>query len=879
MPAQKRTRMLIVDDMEMNRTILRDVFAEQFEIIEANTGKEALEIMRSKELSIVLLDNVMPDMDGPELLRIRKNEEKLRTIPVVILSSNDNIEDQVEAFKLNANDYLIKPVNPALASLRIDNIISNHLTMQEYRREREVLMDQVERDQATGLLNKATTESLISQILKNDPEETHALLVIDIDNFKSVNDTDGHAVGDRVIRAIGKLLFSTFRQSDIMGRIGGDEFAVLMVNVKTPQIAQKKAAQLGTRLSQYLDFPISVVPTLSIGYTFSNRVNAFYDVLFRQADEALYDAKRSGKGHARQYGGSGQEPAAQRRRTVLIAEDNNVNRKILAKNLSCDYTVLETANGQEALDILGEKWREVDAIMLDLIMPVMDGFEFLTVVHEIREYSNIPIIVATGNDNPEHESRVLKLGAWDFVTKPYNMEVLKFRLNNAIIRSQLSAFNQLKYLAEFDSLTGIYNKRKFFELTRDMLLANEKQQFIFIRFDLDNFKLINAIFGSLAGDRFLRWLAKKLHEYASAHPLVTYGHIEADVFCVCMPFESRDATRNSIKEVQRFFLEHFEGYRLNPSFGLYVVDDHTMNVESMYDYAILAAKQSKGNYENNYAFFEQTMMDRIERDNELTGQMQKALESGQFVVYYQPKYKAKTNLPCGGEALVRWMHPKEGMIVPCDFIPLFEKNGFITQLDRYVWEQVCKALQKWRLENRPLFPISVNVSRVNFYSDTLIDTFVELTDRYSVDRSLLNLEITESVYAENPKVIAQTVARLQEKGFIVMMDDFGSGYSSLNVLKDLPVDVLKIDMKFLPDQDISRASYIFSSVVHMAKGLKTTVIVEGVETKWQAQLARNNGADYIQGYYYARPMDLTSFEHLNDTASTARKKLFSTIHT
>ena len=442
------------------------------------------------------------------------------------------------------------------------------------------------------------------------------------------------------------------------------------------------------------------------------------------------------------------------------------------------------------------------------------------------------------------------------------MEVLKFRLSNAIIRSQLSAFNQLKYLAEYDSLTGIYNKRKFFEMTRDMLLANEKQEFLFVLLDLDNFKLINAIYGSLAGDRLLRWIARLIHNYASEHPLVTYGHIEADVFCVCVPFRSKQAVCDSVKQAQQFFAQRFENYRLNPSFGLYIVRDTTENVESMYDSAILAARQCKGSYLHNYAFFEERMMHRIERDNELTGQMQQALAQEQLDVYYQPKYSMKTGLPDGGEALVRWKHPQMGTILPGEFIPLFEKNGFISQLDLYVWEQACKLLRERMRNNLPLHPVSVNISRVDFYSGALIPTLLDLTERYEIPHHLLNLEITESAYAENPEVIQKTVAQLQQKSFVLMMDDFGSGYSSLNVLKDLPVDVLKIDMKFLSDRESVRAERILASVVRMAQWLGTTVVVEGVETARQVQLVRENGGDYIQGFYFARPMERERFESL-----------------
>lgn len=238
------------------------------------------------------------------------------------------------------------------------------------------------------------------------------------------------------------------------------------------------------------------------------------------------------------------------------------------------------------------------------------------------------------------------------------------------------------------------------------------------------------------------------------------------------------------------------GYDISGSFGIYVIEDHLMPPDIILDRATLAAKCVKSNSRISYAYYSDEIRRAVETEQRITNEMNSALANDQFVVHLQPKYSLQTNTPVGAEALVRWIHPQRGMVSPGEFIPVFEKNGFITKLDYCVWEKTCKLLRRWIDEGKPLLPISVNVSRVNLYNPMLVDNICELVEKYNIPPRLLNLELTESAYTDNPDVMRLAMEKFQKKGFVIMMDDFGTGYSSLNILKDIAVDVLKIDMRF-----------------------------------------------------------------------------------
>jgi len=552
---------------------------------------------------------------------------------------------------------------------------------------------------------------------------------------------------------------------------------------------------------------------------------------------------------------------------VLIVEDQKINRQILRNMLCLEYEVLEAENGADGLEIL-ERRQKISAILLDVVMPVMDGYTFLTKLKGTA-FSKIPVIVMTGDKDENAEQMTLDLGAWDFISKPYQSKALLTRLKNVIVRSQFYLMRQMKHAYEHDPLTDLYNRNTFFLETRRLLDSCPGESFALVRFDIDHFQIYNSFFGEEEGDRLLLYIAGLLRGVSAQFQPCTYGRIAADVFCVCIPFDRQKIEQYSQKACEELTAYNRE-YRIEPSFGIYAIRDAGENVQAMYDCAMLAAKDCKGKYLAVLSYYQPEMSTNALQEQRIINEMQNALETEQFEVYLQPKYDLKTERPYGAEALIRWKHPEKGMLLPRQFIPVFERNGFIGKVDFYMWEKVCALLRHWLDEGRKPEPISVNISRVNMYNPKLLELLLGLTRKYRIPPSLLPLELTESAYMQNPEVMQATVKSLQQAGFSVMMDDFGSGYSSLNTLKDIPVDVLKIDMNFLSgNADSQRSKCILTSVVRMAGWMSLPVIMEGVETRAQVEFLKDIGCGYAQGYYFAKPMQVSDYEALVEGVSQA----------
>lgn len=549
--------------------------------------------------------------------------------------------------------------------------------------------------------------------------------------------------------------------------------------------------------------------------------------------------------------------------TVLIVDDAKVNRIALRKILSEIYEVIEADNGQEALNLIEKYPNQISAVVLDLIMPVFSGFQFMKVYQQSEEYHSIPVVIATSEGDAKTERECLELGAWDFISKPYDPIIIRFRIGNVIVRSEQQISKELKYRADYDMLTDIYNKTKFFLATKEMLKRNTDKAFVFVRLDIEKFQLINTFFGMAEGDRLLKFIAQEIKKFADRSHVITFGRIEADIFAICMPFRKEEEVINFMQGTRDLFgLYHLE-FDIVPAFGIYIIEDRELSINDMYDKANLAVKRCKGNYIQNYAFYTEEMSEEIVKEQKIVNSMKKALKKDEFVLYLQPKYELQTNTIGGAEVLVRWDSPSKGMISPGEFIPVFERNGFIMKLDFYVWDKTCQLLQKWLKEDRKPYPLSVNISRVSLYNPKLVEVICGLVEKYEIPKELLQLELTESAYTSNPKAIKETMERFQKVGFYILMDDFGSGYSSLNVLKDIAVDILKIDMKFLSDTDNQgRSENILASVVRMAKWLNMPVVAEGVERKEQVSFLRSIGCEYVQGYYFAKPMPIVEYEKL-----------------
>ena len=549
---------------------------------------------------------------------------------------------------------------------------------------------------------------------------------------------------------------------------------------------------------------------------------------------------------------------------ILVIDDSKFHRSALDDMLSDEYDILEAENGKEGLELLKKNYELVVAIILDIIMPVMDGYAFLEEYKKDERFHNIPVIVATTENNIETEIQCLHYGVWDFVPKPFCAEILKFRIMNTIKRSKSNSM-------EHDELSGLYNQQKFFQCVRDLLKHKPNRQYAFIRIDIDRFKVINSFYGSKEGDQLIAFLGKVIRELLLEKENCYYGRINADVFAVCMEYNKEDIGK-ILKEIRASIENYNERYYLQTAAGIYIISDNKMDVSTIYDKATIAANQCKNNYMIHEMIYTKEMDDKVMREQRVINEMELALDNEEFTVYFQPKYDLSKMQPSGAEALVRWKKPDGSMISPADFIPIFESNGFIIKLDYYVWERVCQFIKKSMDAGKDIKPISVNVSRVNLYNPKFLGSIIELVKKYDIPPKYLNLELTESVFSDNAEMMLEAVDFLHDAGFTIFMDDFGSGYSSLNILKDINLDVLKIDMKFLakgPSND--KCEKIIAAVIKMAESLNLPVIAEGVEEQQEVEMLKRLGCDYIQGYYFAKPMPLEEYEKLIEKAAEVFK--------
>jgi len=416
-----------------------------------------------------------------------------------------------------------------------------------------------------------------------------------------------------------------------------------------------------------------------------------------------------------------------------------------------------------------------------------------------------------------------------------------------------------------DPLTGIADKARFIADTRRLIDCNPNERYAIVYWGVVRFRLINDVFSTTTGDRVLKNIAETIQSFVG--DMGTCGRYGNDSFTFCMPRKLLNAD---------WFKRHSEVtlmsdtamYTFNSTYGVYEVSDRSCPVEKMCERAAYARSTVSDTHAAEgacYAFYDDTMHENISEEQELVSELSYALASNQVKVYFQPIYDISTGHVASAEALARWEHPEKGLIFPGRFIHLFETNGMVTELDKHIWNQVG-VFQKKRLENgQRTVPVSINVSRVDFFATTLMDDLDEIVESHNLPRELLRLEVTESAYTDDPRRIIETIGKLRERGHTVLLDDFGSGYSSLNTLKDMPIDILKLDMSFLRDFDTDvRTRHIISHIVAMAHDLGHKVVAEGVETQEQVDFLRSVHCQLAQGFFYARPLPEAKFVELLD---------------
>lgn len=389
------------------------------------------------------------------------------------------------------------------------------------------------------------------------------------------------------------------------------------------------------------------------------------------------------------------------------------------------------------------------------------------------------------------------------------------------------------------------------------LIRSSSKDIGFIQFDIRKFKIINDLYGEKFGDEVLDFIIKQLKEIC--HPEQFFINLHSDVFMVVTEYDKEEELIELIHQLDDR-VSSFKNVKLQMSYGVYTVEDKEMELRQMSDRAAMTRKAAKNNVLTNVLFYKEQFKEVLYNRKFIEENTQAAIMERQFMMYLQPKYSITHNKIIGAEALVRWRHPERGMIYPNQFIPVIEENGFIKKVDYYIWQEACRFIKKCQQAGITPCPVSVNVSRIHLQDNECIQVLSDLIKQNGISKSLLELEITETA---DDQQISKKALQLKEEGYTLLMDDFGSGYSSLNILLETPFDVIKLDKKFMDNMMVSsKGRLLLEQVVLMASKLKLGLVAEGVETKEQVELLKNIGCDQVQGYYYAKPMPEDEFFEL-----------------
>lgn len=410
--------------------------------------------------------------------------------------------------------------------------------------------------------------------------------------------------------------------------------------------------------------------------------------------------------------------------------------------------------------------------------------------------------------------------------------------------------------SHIDHLTGLLNRRAFCEKADQIMAANPDKKYDIVVSDVVDFKLVNEHFGYETGDKIITEISEWLQ--CSTGNEFLLGRYGGDQFVTFME-HTGILTDDFIRYIHQSARDVISMKDLVFRLGIYENIDSSISTAIACDRAMMALQPIKHQYGKLYAFYEDKMLEELERYRRMENDMRESLRTGEFYLVFQPKHNAFTGDLEGAETLLRWNHSELGSLYPSEFIPIMEASGFIVEVDMYVWEETCKCIKRWEALGIQPFPISVNFSRLNFRQPDFVKKILSITNKYRVDRSLLHLEVTENIFESRLNEMQRTLQECQSYGFKIELDDFGSGYSSLNILGDLPLDIIKLDKSFMNQISDKKRSSILHGCINLANSLELNTVVEGVESKEQLDILRNYGADMIQGYYFSQPMKEENF--------------------
>ncbi len=825
---EHRYTVLIVDDAEHNIEFMSEMLKDNYNIVAADSGARALEIMRGKDRpDVVLLDMLMPKPDGYDVLQTMNKDEELRAIPVVVVTSDNDPNAQDRSYELGAVDFVSRGADMNLIRYRVKSVL-RLCELDKIRRENEKLRTEISlRRQLSAL----------------------------VDNLPG---------GVAIIRTDGKTAKCTYFNSDLpeLFRMSHDQFEMqFAMPVYSDWISEFIQKAKNTAGSFTITFSIGDEPDLELRQWIRLTAGGIGET---NGETEMYCVFLDINAEKRQE---------------LRAEKSGIQ---LRENQDRLETVINNAPGGISLSERREDGHFRTVFVNRGFADMLGYSDYEQCLNMIAEN---PSLGVSEEDVLAIRQRIDELPEaggnfkYAFRCLAYNGKELWLSMNCQLMcgedgKVKMYSFvtnitkekqfeDELRSVAFYDPLTGLFNRHAFMRSARHLIDENPLMQFSLMNLNIGSFKVVNDLLGRDVGDKVLNIIAQSIRELFTGRGV--FARFFADNYIILTPYSERGVHPQTVLDtVQKAVMESgLITHDIQYYIGVYTITDRDMSVENMTDRAAMACRSINGSFQEHIAYYDEKMRLSLLEEQRICDESRRAIQNSEFCVYYQPVYGINAKRFVSAEALVRWNHPTRGMISPGKFIPVFEKNGFIAELDLYVVEQVCKYMRQRREDGLPPFPISMNISRTSLYDPNLFDLISEVTDRYGIDPKFFRIEITESAYNDNPVQLLETIGRFREKGYPVLMDDFGSGYSSLNTLKDIPIDILKLDMKFMQGfEKNGKVGTIVTSVARMSAWLNIPMLAEGVETKEQFDFLTSVGCAYIQGYYFSRPVPADEFTKL-----------------
>ena len=827
-------RILVVEDNRANQQVAMGMLERLgCSVKMANHGKEALEMIARESFDLVLMDCHMPEMDGYETTaQIRQLEAGLSQITIVAMTANVQQGESEKCIAVGMNDYLAKPLKINL----LRAMLEKWLTVTEYAASDEPNSQQ---EQNRAALEGIIDHQVFAQLAEQIGDALPTLISVFIDDLPSYIRSLKDAMSVQDASSVADIAHSIKGSASNFG-------AKRLIAVCSELEALGRTGKLTTGKSLMAD----VISECG---------------LLRQALESEYEVSKSEV----QTTSEPElildevEKAYQRKvqARVLIVDDDRGMRFAIRKVLENDgYRVDEVQNGEQAL-MYCERFMP-DLVLMDAIMPEMDGFKACSEMQALPGGKDLPVLILTALNDEISIGRAFAAGATDYISKPVNFAVLRKRISRLLQASH--AEKHIRKLAYNDTLTGLPNRTLFTEKLSQVIAQSTPDRMVAVLFlDLDRFKLINDTFGHDAGDLLVKVVAERLQGCVRQGDVVS--RFGGDEFTIILDRVKSFAVVKTIvskihQTLSRPFVFLGKEMHVSSSIGISMYPNDGDNIGTLLKNADIAMYRAKGKG-NCYEFYEQNMEQDVARRLGIESDLRGAIERNEMLVYYQPQQDLVTNELIGMEALVRWQHPKQGMMNPLEFISLAEETGQILELGEWVMKTACVQLKTWLDQGVPPMRVAVNLAARQLDNGDIVERVAATIMETGLPPELLELEITESTIMENAEKVIVTLDRLKTMGVKLAVDDFGTGYSSLSYLKRFPIDLLKIDRAFVSDITTNKVDAdIVTTIIALSHSLNVKVIAEGVETEEQKALLAREGCDSMQGYLFGRPVPPDEFE-------------------